>query len=140
MRWRDRWASQPLWARCLLVAYAVGFTDGTGAHIRDLAHRGLRAYSGYGPVAAQVFFVSLVFLDPLVVVLVLRMRPAVVWLAGAVMAVDLAANWFDNWPSLTAEPPRLVGMLPITLFGLLVLASMVPLRRSLSATGSPHPK
>ena|ERR1017187_3950893 len=95
---------------------------------------------GYGPVAAQVFFVSLVFLDPLVVVLVLRMRPAVVWLAGAVMAVDLAANWFDNWPSLTAEPPRLVGMLPITLFGLLVLASMVPLRRSLSATGSPHPK
>jgi hypothetical protein len=119
------------------VAYAVGFTDGTGAHIRDLARRGLHAYSGYGPVAAQVFFVSLVFLDPLVVVLVLRMRPAGVWLAGAVIAVDLAANWFDNWPSLTAVPPRLVGMLPLTLFGLLVLASMVPLRRSLAAPGSP---
>jgi hypothetical protein len=119
------------------VAYAAGFTDGTGAHIRDLARRGLHAYSGYGPVAVQAFFVSLVFLDPLVVVLVLRMRPAGAGLAGAVMAADLAANWSDNWSSWTAGSSRLVGMLPITLFGALVLASMVPLWRSLSATGSP---
>jgi hypothetical protein len=70
-------------------------------------------------------------LDPLVVVLVLRMCPAGVWLAGAVMAADIAANWFVNRqdPSFLRQA---LGLLPITLFGLFVLASMVPLQRSLS--------
>lgn len=88
-----RWASQPRWAKCVVVAYMLGFGDGTGAHIRDLVGGGLHAYS-HAPVAVQVFFVALVVLDPLVVVLLLRMRPLGAGLAGGVIVVDIAANWF----------------------------------------------
>ncbi len=88
-----RWASQPGWARWVLVAYLIGFADGTGAHVRDLARGGLHAY-GLAPVPLQVFFSGLVLLDPLVFGLVLLARPAGAWLAGAVMAADMAANWY----------------------------------------------
>ncbi len=136
MRWRERWRVQPPWTKCLLVAYVAGFTDGTAAHVRDLARGGLTAYSGYGPVAAQVFFVGLVLLDPLLVVLLVLMRPAAAWLAAGVMALDMTANWYDNWSRVTEHPSRyLAGMLPISLFGLFVLVTFIPLWRSLSAAG-----
>ena len=64
-----------MWARCVLVADAAGFTDGTGAHVRDLARGGLSAYR-FAPAAVQVFFVGLVLLDPLLGVLLVLMRPA----------------------------------------------------------------
>jgi hypothetical protein len=133
--WRERWGRLPIWARCVLVAYAVGFTDGTGAHVRDLAHGGLHAYR-FAPTAVQVFFVSLVLLDPLVVVLIVRVCRAGVWLAGSVMAADMAANWFVNRgsPSFLLRPAA--GLLPITVFGLFVLTSVIPLHRRLSAAAS----
>jgi hypothetical protein len=56
-----------------------------------------------------VFFVSLVVLDPLVVVLTAFVCRAGIWLAAAVMAVDIAANWTANWPSLQEDP---VWLLP----------------------------
>jgi hypothetical protein len=131
---RARWASQPAWARWVLAAYLAGFADGTGAHIRDLARGGLHAYA-IAPAAAQVFFVALVVLDPLVIAAVALARPAGAWLAGVVMAADVAVNWSVNWSPLTAHPARFVsatGLLPITLFGLFVLVTFVPLRRSLT--------
>jgi hypothetical protein len=131
--WRDRWNGQPLWAKCVIVAYAVGFADGTGAHVRDLARGGFHAYSAVPPVV-QVFFVGLVVLDPLVAVLILSMRRAGPWLAAVVMAADVAGNWYVNWPGVTQDPwayLRPVGLAPITFFGLFVLGSRVPLRRSL---------
>lgn len=136
--WRVRWARQPQWARWVLVGYVAGFADGTAAHVRDLARGGFHAYS-YAPVAVQAFFISLVFLDALVVVLVVLMCPAGAWLAAVVMAVDVAANCFVNWSLMTHDPLRLLrsGWLAISLFGLFVLASFIPLRRSFSAAGSP---
>ena len=126
---RARWASQPVWARWVLGAYLAGFADGTGAHVRDLARGGLHAYA-FAPVTAQVFFVALVLLDPLVIVLVALARPAGVWLAAAVMAADIAVNW----AALAVRRSRFLspaaGLLPITLFGLFVLISFVPLLRS----------
>ena len=47
----------------------IGFADGTAAHARDLARAGFDAYSGFPQVPLRVFFISLVLLDPLVVVL-----------------------------------------------------------------------
>jgi hypothetical protein len=80
-----------------------------------------------------VFFVGLVLLDPLVVVLLLLMRPAAAWLAAGVMALDMIANWYDNWSPVTEHPARyLAGMLPISLFGLFVLVTFIPLARSLA--------
>ena len=124
-----------MWARCVVVAYAAGFTDGTGAHIRDLARSGVNAYR-FAPPAVQVFFVSLVLLDPLVVVLIMRVCRAGVWLAASVMTADMAANWFVNRasPSLLLRPAA--GLLPITVFGLFVLISAIPLQRCLAAVTS----
>ena len=44
----------------------------------------------------QVFFVSLILLDPLVIVLAAAVRREAVWLACGVMAADIAANWAGN--------------------------------------------
>jgi hypothetical protein len=90
VRWRERWARLPLWARCVLAAYAAGFTDGTAAHIRDLARGGFPAY-WFAPVAVQVFFVGLVVLDPLVVGLIVAVNRAGVWLAGAAASAQCLA-------------------------------------------------
>jgi len=57
-RVRARWARLPRWARWLLAGYLVGFADGTGAHIRDLARGGIHAYAAFGPVSVQVFLVA----------------------------------------------------------------------------------
>ncbi|MBO2465731.1 hypothetical protein [Actinomadura violacea] len=132
MRWR---------VRCALGVYLIGFAEGTCAHAWDLARGGIHAYA-FAPVALQVFFVALVVLDPLVVVLVARARPAGITLAGAVMAADVTANWIADWPILHDDPGwlwRPVGLLPITLFGLFVLATMPPLRRALTTTHQPAP-
>lgn len=121
------------------MAYVAGFAEGTGAHAIDLLRGGLHAYAGFAPLALQVFFVGLVVLDPLVVVSLSRMRPGGARLAGIVMAADMAANWWVAWPSLRDDPSRLlrpVGLPPITVFGMFVLVTAMPLRRSLSGAGS----
>jgi hypothetical protein len=135
---RARWARQPVWARWVLGIYLAGFADGTGAHIRDLSRHGLHAYA-FAPAAAQVFFVALVLLDPLVFVLVLLTRPAGAWLAAAVMAADLTVNWLVNWSALAEGRSRFLssaGLLPITLFGLFVLITFIPLQRALRASAA----
>ena len=132
---RRRWRALSPWTRVLLLGYAAGFLEGTGWHAVDLARRGLHAYSSLA-LPIQVFFVALVVLDPLVAALVLGARPAGAPLAGAVIAVDVLANWYVNWSWLTADWARLlrpVGLLPITLFALFVLVSARPLARALSA-------
>ena len=55
-----------------------------------------------------------------------------IWLAAGVMVLDVVANWTGNWPSLQEDPARLlrpVGLLPITLFGVFVLVTTLPLLR-----------
>ena len=87
VRWRQRWGDQPVWARCALVVWAIGFAVGTRAHVVDLVRGGLGVYASFGPVVLQVFFISLVVLDPMVVVLVVLARPSGVWL-GLVVGLD----------------------------------------------------
>ena len=91
---------------------------------------GIHAYSSVPQAWIQVFFVSLVVLDPLIVVLIAFVHREGIWLAAGVMVLDVAANWIGNWPSLQKDPARLlhpVGLLPITLFGVFVLATTWPL-------------
>ena len=61
---------------------------------------GIHTYSFLPQAWIQVFFVSLVVLDPLVVALVAFVRREGIWLAAGVMVLDVAANWIGNWPSL----------------------------------------
>ncbi|MGW0208784.1 hypothetical protein ACWDZ8_24275 [Streptomyces sp. NPDC003233] len=132
---RERLRALPRRARWTLVVFAGGFLEGTCAHVLDLVRGGLHAYTGFGPLPLQVFFVALVVLDPLVAVLALRARPLGIRLAGVVMPLDVLANWYVNWPWVKDDPAGLlrpVGLLPITLFGAFVLASLLPLLRALA--------
>ncbi|MYR59612.1 hypothetical protein GTY54_26385 [Streptomyces sp. SID625] len=120
----------------MLAVYLIGFLEGAGAHFLDLIGGGIHVYASFAPVPLQVFFVSLAVLDPLVVVLVGLVRPVGVRLACGVMGLDVMANWITNWPQLEEDPAwllRPVGLLPITLFGLFVVASSVPLLRAVEA-------
>ena len=68
------------------------------------------------------------------------MRPEGIRLAGAVMVVDVIATWIVSWPQLLEDPAGLlrpVGLLPITLFGLVVVVSSAPLIRTTKRTLTP---
>ena len=116
----------------MLALYIAGFAEGTGDHLRWMAHGGIHAYAGsYPQVPIQMFFVSLIVLDPLAVVLVGSVRREGIWLAVAIMALDTAANWIGNWSRIAVAPTRLLetGLWVITAFGVLVLASAPALLR-----------
>ncbi|WP_063789913.1 hypothetical protein [Streptomyces sp. MMG1121] len=132
---RGRWRALPRWARRVLVVYAAGLVEGTGDHAVVLARGGPHAYAGFGPPPLQVFFVALVVLDPLAAALTLRLRPSGIRLAAGVMTLDVLANWYVNRAWVKANPQELlqpVGLLPITLFGLFVLATALPLLRTVA--------
>jgi len=94
-----------------------------------MSHGGIHAYaSPYPRIAIQVFFVSLVVLDPLVVALVAFARREGIWLAAVVMTLDVMANWIGNWARIGHDWAPNVPWL-ITLFGALVLATALPLSR-----------
>ncbi|MEU6461606.1 hypothetical protein [Streptomyces sp. NPDC046976] len=105
--------------------------------------RGERAHSGDtfaaptpsqrrpGPLgpSLQVFFIALTVLAPLVAVLPRYARPVGVLLAAVVMTADALGNRYVNRSRPGADrarPPHPVGMLPLTLFTLFVLASAIP--------------
>jgi hypothetical protein len=109
--------------------YLIGFADGTADHVRWMTHGGIHAYApSYPQIAIQVFFVSLLVLDPLVVALVAFVRREGIWLAAAVMALDIAANWIGNWIRIRHDRVSDVPWL-ITLFGVFVLVTALPLLR-----------
>lgn len=100
-----------------------------------MAHGGVHAYaSSYPQVPYQAFFVSLIVLDPLVIALATVVRREAVWLACAVMAADIAANWAGNWRRIMDYPAHLAGNVPwlITLFGMFVFATALPLARAMA--------
>ncbi|MEU6098334.1 hypothetical protein [Streptomyces sp. NPDC047079] len=131
---RERWGGQPLWARWVLTVYLIGFLEGSCVHVLDLARDGIHAYASFPQAPLQVFFVSLAILDPLVAVLVGLVRREGVWLASAVMVTDVFANWWGNRHWLRDGPAELLPLLPITLFGLFVVAFFLPLHRTVART------
>jgi len=131
-RLRGRWKALPPWARWVLAVYLAGFAEGAGDHVRWMTHGGIHAYAGsYPQVPIQVFFVGLIVLDPLTVVLVAGVQRAGIWLAVAVMALDIAANWIGNWSRVASAPANLLETAPwvITAFGVFVFASSPALLR-----------
>ncbi|MFK0160491.1 hypothetical protein ACIQVL_50025 [Streptomyces sp. NPDC090499] len=112
----------------------IGFLEGSCVHIRDLVREGFHAYAAFPQVLLQAFFVGLAILDPLVAVLVGLLRREGVWLASAVMVTDVFANWWGNRHWLQDDPAKLLPLLPITLFGLVVVAFLLPLHRAVATT------
>ncbi|MFD8568437.1 hypothetical protein [Streptomyces sp. NPDC059639] len=134
---RERWGRQPVWVRCALAVYVIGFLVGTRTHVVDVARDGVHAYAMFPQLPLRVFFVGLVVLDPLVVVLVALVRRDGLRLAAAVMLLDMCGNWWGNWHWSRDDPSKLLVLLPLTLFGVFVLASVVPLHRSLGTLRPP---
>ncbi|MFD8544438.1 hypothetical protein [Streptomyces sp. NPDC059649] len=132
-----RWGDRPVWVRCAAVVYVIGFLEGTGAHGYFLATGGLHAYS-YAPISVQLLFHLLLLLDPLVALLIIRARPGGPLLAAVVMVADLLGNWSVAWNTVMTHPTaflRPVGLLPMTLFGIFVWLTALPLRRALTPGG-----
>ncbi|WP_333736263.1 hypothetical protein [Streptomyces sp. IBSBF 2806] len=119
--------------------YLIGFAEGTGSHLADLVRGGIHAYASFPQLFLQGFFVSLVILDPLTAVLVGLVRREGIWLASAVMALDVSANWWGNRHWLRDDPAQLLGLLPITAFGLFVVALAFPLNRAVAGAASRPP-
>ena len=124
--------------RVVRVIYVLGFAEGTGDHLYELITRGLSAYY-YAPPAIAVFFHLLLLIDPGTALVVLRRRSFGPALAAAVMTGDLLANGWVNWPDVRADPWQFVrpyGLLVLTLFGLFVFVTAVPLHRATRGSGS----
>jgi hypothetical protein len=105
-----------------------------------MTHGGIHAYaSSYPQLPYQVFFVSLIVLDPLVVMLAATVRREAVWLACGVMVADMGANWAGNWRRIVDYPARLADNVPwlITVFGLFVFATALPLARAMTLQAVP---
>ncbi|MEY9934865.1 hypothetical protein ABH926_009536 [Catenulispora sp. GP43] len=135
IRWRQPrgWAGLPTAARVVLAVYAIGFLEGAGSHVLQIAGGGVHTYDWvWWP--SQVLYYTLVVWDSLAVYLALRAHPAVVPLGVAIMVLDLGSNWHYNWSAIRADPCLFwspVGLLPMSSFGLFVAAAGVPLWRVL---------
>ena len=140
-RWQPAgWIGLPGWANLALAVYAIGFLEGTGSHVRDILADGAHAYE-WAASPVRAFYYVLVVLDPLAVYLAFRARAAVAPLGVAIMAADLSANWYYNWDGIRADPARVLYLTPMSLFGLFVALTGVPvwrvLRRRASGGGAP---
>ncbi|MFD7712711.1 hypothetical protein ACFV6E_42165 [Streptomyces sp. NPDC059785] len=130
MRWRER----AVWVRWVAAVQVLGFLEGTGAHAYFVLAGGRHAYDYASPPVRLVLH-ALLLLDPLTALLLLGARASGALLAAVVMLADLAGNWSVAWNAVVARPGeflRPVGLLPITVFGLFVLLTALPLYRALA--------
>jgi hypothetical protein len=106
-------------ARIFRVIWIVGYLIGTSTHIADLAFGGADTYAGF-PDSLRLFWVSLVLLDPLVVLLLVRRKRAGVVLGVVVIVVDVAVNVtvYATLGGISA-----FGIINQGLFGVVVLVS-----------------
>jgi hypothetical protein len=126
-----RTVTRGAWTRWI---WAIGFAEGTLMHAWYVIQGGLHAFRGE-PLVVQVWFHALLLLDPLVLLLVLRRIPAGAALGAVVMLGDLVSNWWVCWDDLLRHPAsylRPYGLSAITVFGLFVLVTALPLHRALA--------
>ena len=112
--------------RVIQAVWVLGYLVGTTTHVADLVLGGSEPYAGF-PTAVRVFWVSLTVVDPLTAVLLMLRRRLGVVLGVVVILVDLAVNWtvFATFDGLSP-----FGLINLTLFGAVVLATARPLWRA----------
>lgn len=131
----------PRRTRWIAAGYVVGFTEGACSHLYCLWAGGIHAYRG-DPVVIQLLFHAMLVFDALVVALIARAHPIGPPAAATVMVIDGAANWWTLAGDVVRRPLHYLvpfGLLPITLFGVFVLATAVPLRRAMAEGREPAP-
>ncbi|MGA5171171.1 MULTISPECIES: hypothetical protein [Streptomyces] len=110
---------------------AVLLFVGASAHVADLLRHGLHPYD-WAPGWLNLYWSSLALFDTLTAVLLIRGRRRGTDLACAIMATDLAANWYAVYgiqdSNLAAQP----GLQRLTVFAALVLGTAPFVRRHLT--------
>ena len=117
----------------LFLLYSLCFLAGTYTHTKDLVENGLLAAPV--PLAIGVFWNVLTLLDPLTVLLLWWRPKAGIWLAIAIMVVDISVNTGVYLAGYFGPPTR--HMVPLSLFeqslfGLFVLVTAPVAYRQLS--------
>jgi hypothetical protein len=121
----------PRWVVMLLLPIAaVLLFVGAVSHISDLVRHGLQPY-GWAPSWLNMYWSSLAVFDPLATVLLLRGKRAGVDLACAIMATDVAANWYAAHAIHHSDLFDQPGLHRLTAFAVLVLGSAPFTRRHL---------
>ncbi len=123
----------PWWVPALVCAYSAGlFLVGAVSHIADLLHSGLRPYS-WAPDWLNLYWSSLAVFDSLAALLLLFGRRRGLDLACAIMATDVAANWYATYgiqhSTLFAQP----GLQRLMAFALFVFGTAPFVRKHLTA-------
>lgn len=130
------WGNLPRRARWIAAGYVVGFGEGACSHVYSLWTGGIHAFSR-DPVPIQVLFHTMLVLDVLAVVLIVRASTAGPPLAAVVILADAFGNWWTEAGDVMRHPVDYLvpfGLLPITLFGVFVLATTLLLHRGVVAS------
>ncbi|MFD3534657.1 hypothetical protein [Streptomyces sp. NPDC058664] len=126
MRHTPRWA-----VISVCVIAAVLLFVGASAHVADLLSNGLHPYA-WAPSWLNLYWSSLALFDTLAAVLLIRGERRGTDLACAIMATDLAANWYAVYgiqhSCFAAQP----GLQRLTVFAVLVLGTAPFIRRHLT--------
>ncbi|MEU9297626.1 hypothetical protein [Streptomyces sp. NPDC048266] len=122
----------PLWVVIVVCAIAAGLLlVGAVAHVTDLLRHGLLAYD-WAPRWLNFYWASLALFDLLAAVLLISGKRRGTDLVCAIVATDLAANWYATYgiqhSTLAAQP----GLQRMVAFSALVLGTAPFVRRHLS--------
>jgi hypothetical protein len=117
-------APYPRQVTVLFLLYSLCFLAGTYTHTKDLVNNGLLAAPV--PMVVGVFWNILTLFDPLTVLLLWWRPKAGIWLAAAIMVVDISVNTGVYLAGYYGPPTR--HMVPLSLFeqslfGLFVLVT-----------------
>lgn len=127
-----RWSGVPVAARVVVAVVVVVLLYGTGVHVVQLAVGGADPYPA-APSWLAAYYVSLVVLDPLAAVLLLRRNRVGIVLAVAVLATDAAANGYANF-ILDQAAGFSVGRAAVVVVAGLAAALLASVRRLWPAT------
>jgi hypothetical protein len=109
--------------RVAIAVYSTCFLYGTLAHIMDLVRGGWLADRS-APFAANIFWLLLTLLDPLVVVLLIYRRRLGLLLAASIMVLDVAVNSYVRYAAAIVNVQRFLPLQAQTLFCGFVLGSI----------------
>ncbi|MFE6814527.1 hypothetical protein [Streptomyces sp. NPDC057677] len=122
----------PRWvAISVCVIAAVLLFVGASAHVTDLLSHGLRPYD-WAPGWLNLYWSSLALFDTLAAVFLIRGKRRGTDLACAIVATDLAANWYAVYGIQHSELAAQPGLQRLIVFATLVLGATPFIRRHLT--------
>jgi hypothetical protein len=120
IKWMRR---TPRWVVALVLVYVIVLIFlGVASHLADFMGSGLRPYP-WAPDWLNLFWSSLTIFDSAAAVLLLFGKRAGVDLTCAIMATDLAANWYATYGIQHSDFLAQPGLQRLTAFALLVFVS-----------------